>query len=130
MFFTPNEAFHAKFTNKDGRLGATFIYCRFLIAKHKNAYISKTMQDRAILTKFLTHRITLMGISPNFQKNFVPPKMAVILNFRILRKTQKCITKAIQDRAISAKFLTHRLFVKTSLSKFEIIFHSPKWRPF
>ena len=44
------------------------------IAKHKNAYISKTMLDRAILTKFLTHRVSLQ---------FVLPKMVAILNFRI-----------------------------------------------
>ena len=35
------------------------------IAKHKNAYISKTLLDRAISTKFLTHRVSLHA---NFQK--------------------------------------------------------------
>ena len=28
------------------------------IAKHRNAYISKTVLDRAISTKFLTHRVS------------------------------------------------------------------------
>ena len=53
------------------------------IAKHKNAYISKTVLDRAILTKFLTHRVSLQSSHANFQKNFILPKMAAILNFRI-----------------------------------------------
>ena len=53
------------------------------IAKHKNAYISKTVLDRAISTKFLTHRVSLQSSLANFQKNFVLPKMAAILNFRI-----------------------------------------------
>ena len=64
------------------------------IAKHKNAYISKTVLDRAISTKFLTHRVSLQSSYPNFEKIFVSPKMAAILNFRIFRKnckTQKCL---------------------------------------
>ena len=51
------------------------------IAKHKNAYISKTLLDRAISTKFLTHRVSLRSSHANFQKNFVSQKMAAILNF-------------------------------------------------
>ena len=31
------------------------------IAKHKNAYISKTVLDRAISTKFLIHRVSLQS---------------------------------------------------------------------
>ena len=53
------------------------------IAKHKNAYISKTVLDRAISTKFLTHWVSLQSSHANFQKNFILPKMAAILNFRI-----------------------------------------------
>ena len=49
----------------------------------KNAYISKTVLDRAISMKFLTHRVSLQSSHANFQKNFVLPKMAAILNFRI-----------------------------------------------
>ena len=63
------------------------------IAKHKNAYISKTVLDRAISTKFLTRRVSMQSSHANFQKNFVLPKMAAILNFRIFAqncKTQKC----------------------------------------
>ena len=53
------------------------------IAKHKNAYISKTVLDRAISMKFLIHRVSLQSSHANFQKNFILPKMAAILNFRI-----------------------------------------------
>ena len=64
------------------------------IAKRKNVYISKTVLDRAISTNFLTHRVHLRSSHANFQKNFILPKMAAILNFRIFRKnckTQKCL---------------------------------------
>ena len=62
-----------------------------IFARHKNAYISKTVLDRAISTKFLTRRISLRSSFPNFEKNFVSPKMAAILNFRKNCKTQKCL---------------------------------------
>ena len=51
-----------------------------------NAYISKTVHDRAILTKFLTHRVSLHSSHPKFQKKFVSSKMATILNVKIFRK--------------------------------------------
>ena len=53
------------------------------IAKYKNAYISKTVLDRAVSTKFLAHSISLQSSHANFQKNFDLPKMAAILNFQI-----------------------------------------------
>ena len=51
------------------------------IAKHKNAYISKTLLDRAISTKFLTSKVSLQSSYAYFQKNFISQKMAAILNF-------------------------------------------------
>ena len=68
------------------------------IAKHKNAYISKTVLDKAISTKFLTDRFRrnfgptgylCRVVIPILKKNFVSPKMAAILNFRIFRKNCK-----------------------------------------
>ena len=61
------------------------------IAKHKNAYISKTVLDRAISTKFFTQRVSLQSSHAkkkivqklSRQKKIVLPKMAAILNFRI-----------------------------------------------
>ena len=76
------------------------------IAKHKNAYISKTVLDRAISTKFLTHRVSLQSSHANFQKNFILPKMAAILNFcaKIAKHKNANISKTVLHRAISTKF--------------------------
>ena len=35
---------------------------------HKNAYISKTVHDRAMSTKFWTHRVSLESSHPSFSK--------------------------------------------------------------
>ena len=97
------------------------------IAKHKNAYISKTVLDRAISTKFLTRRISLQSSHAYFQKKFVSPKMAAILNFPQNCKTYKnaYISKTVLDRAISTKFLTHRVSLQSSHANFQNIFVSP-----
>ena len=63
------------------------------MAKHKFASISLTVRDRAILSKFSTHRLSKECTLCNFQKIFPSPKMAAILNFRIFAKngkTQNC----------------------------------------
>ena len=76
------------------------LWCSFELAelakitKYKNAYTSKTVLDRVISTKFLTHRVALKYNHASFQKIFVSPNMAAILNFRIFGKnykTQKCL---------------------------------------
>ena len=59
------------------------------MAKHKIASISLTVQDRAISSKFSTHRVSKECSLANFQKNFPFPKMAAILNFRIFAKNGK-----------------------------------------
>ena len=91
------------------------------IAKHKNAYISKTVLDRAILTKCLTHRVSLQSSHANFQKKIFSQKMPAILNFRIFRKIAKhknaYILKTVLDRAISTKFLIHRVSLQSSYPK-------------
>ena len=110
------------------------------IAKHKNAYISKTLLDRAISMKYLTHRVSLQSSHANFHKNFVSPKMTAILNFRIFRKIAKhknayiaktvlgraISTKFLTHRAISTKFLTHRVFLQSSHANFQKNFILPK----
>ena len=104
------------------------------IAKHKNAYISKTLLDRAISTKFLTHRVSLLSSHASFQKKNFSPKMAAILNFRIFRKIAKhknaYISKTVLDRAISMKFLTHRVSLQSSQAIFKKNLSCQKWRPF
>ena len=94
----------------------------FKIAKHKNAYISKTLLDRAISTKFLTHRVSLQSSHANFQKKFVLPKMAAILNFRnfcvkIAKHKNANISKTVLHRMISTKFLIFRVSLQSSYPK-------------
>ena len=48
----------------------------------KIACISLTVRDRAISSKFSTHRVSKECTIGNFQKIFPSPKMAAILNFR------------------------------------------------
>ena len=85
MFLTRRvslQSNHANFQTKNFSQKMAAIL-NFRIFKHKNAYISKTVLDRAISTKFLTHRVSLQSSHANFQKNFILPKMVAILNFRI-----------------------------------------------
>ena len=99
-------------------------------AKHKNAYISKTLLDRAISTKFLTRRVSLQSSHANFQTKNFSQKMAAILNFQIFRKIAKhknaYISKTVLDRAISTKFLTHRVSLQSSHANFQKNFVLPK----
>ena len=72
-----------------------FLIFEFLpkMEKHKLASISLTVRDRAILSKFSTYRVSKQCTLGNFQKIFLFPHMAVILNFLIFvknRKTQIC----------------------------------------
>ena len=48
-----------------------------------------TVRDRAILSKFSTHRVSQECTLCNFQKKFPSPKMAAILNFLIFAKNGK-----------------------------------------
>ena len=51
--------------------------------------ISLTVRDRAISSKFSTHRVPKKCTLGNFQKIFLFPKMVAILNFRIFDKNGK-----------------------------------------
>ena len=59
------------------------------MVKLKIACISYTVRDRAILAKFLAHRVYMQDTLLNSEKFFLFPKMAVILNCRILDKNGK-----------------------------------------
>ena len=62
--------------------------------KRKFAFISLTIQDRVISLKFSSGRVSKRCTIGNFQKIFLSPKMAAILNFRIFTKngkTQICL---------------------------------------
>ena len=96
----------------------------FKNAKHKNACISKTVLDRVISTKFLTHRVPpelLIQISKFFGGHFQFSNFSQKSQYK-----NACISKTVPDRANSAIFLIHRVFLKTSLSKFQRIFYLPK----
>ena len=54
--------------------------------KHKFAL---TVQYRVISLKFSTHRVSKKCTLANFQKIFLFPKMAAILNFQIFAKNRK-----------------------------------------
>ena len=58
------------------------------MAKHKFASISLTVRDRAISAIFSTQRVSKKCTLGNFQKIFLFPKMAAILNFRIFAKNR------------------------------------------
>ena len=66
----------------------------------------KTMLDRVISTKFLTHRVSLQSSHPNFPKIFVLLNMAAILNFLVFHKNAY-ISKTMLDRADYADFDCH-----------------------
>ena len=79
------------------------------MAKHIFASISLTVRDRAITSKFSTHRVSEKCTLGNFQKIFPSPKMAAILNFRIFAKNAKhkfaSISLTVQDRGILSKLI-------------------------
>ena len=120
--------------------------------KHKFASISLTVRDRAISSKFSTHRVSKKCTLGNFQKIFLspkmagylrnvllaifkkfssPPKMAAILNFRIfLPKMEKhkfaSISLTLQDRAILSKFFIHRVSKQCTFGNVQKKFSLPK----
>ena len=69
----------------------SFVIFEFLLKmeEHKFASISLTVPDRVISSKFLTIMVTKTSTIDNFQKIFLSPKMAVILNYRIFAKNGK-----------------------------------------
>ena len=76
------------------------------MAKHEFACISLTVRDRAISSKFSTHRVSKECNLCNFQKIFPSPKMAAILNFRIFAKNGKTrICFYLLNRARESNFV-------------------------
>ena len=98
------------------------------MAKHKFASISLTVRDRAISSKFSTHRVSKECTLCNFQKIFPSPKMAAIFKFlpKMAKHKFASISLTVRDRAISSKFSTHRVSKECNLCNFQKIFPSPK----
>ena len=97
------------------------------MAKHKIASISLTVRDRAISSKFFTHRVSKEG-TLQFSKNFPLPKNGG--HFEFLAKMSKhkiaSISLTVRDRAISSQFSTHRVSNQGTLCNFQKNFPSPK----
>ena len=95
--------------------------------KHKFASICVTVRDRAISSKFSTHRVSEQ-CTLQFSKNFPLPTYGG--HFEFLPKMAKhkfaSISLTVRDRAISSQFSTHRISKKCTLGNFQNIFHSPK----
>ena len=100
------------------------------MAKHKFASISLTVRDRAISSKFSTHRPSEKCTVCNFQKIFPSPQSP---HFEFWSKMAKhkfaSISLTVRDRAISSKFSNHRVPKECTLCNFQKNFPSPKWRP-
>ena len=100
------------------------------MAKHKFASISLTVRDRAISSKFSTHRVSKECTLCNFQKIFPSPKMAAILNFRIFAKNGKTqICFYLLNRVRQSDFVEifdPRVSKECYLCNFQKIFPSPK----
>ena len=97
---------------------AAILIFKFLvkIAKLKKAYISKTVQDKAILMKVLTHRASLQS---SHLKIFVSPKNDShfeLLNFsqNFSKHKNACISKTVRDRLIPTKLLAVRVSLWSS----------------
>ena len=104
-----------------------------IFAKNGKTQISSYLlnrADRAISSKFSTHRVSEHCTLGNFPKFSPSPKMAAILNFRIFAKNGKTLIcfylLTVRDRVISSKFSTHRVSKECNLCNFPKIFPSPK----
>ena len=106
------------------KIGKTLICFRY----------SLTVRDRAISSKSLfgTNRVSKECNICNFQKIFPSPKMAAILNFRILgpKMDEKhkfaSISLTVRDRAISSKFSTRTGYLRNVNLQFSKNFPLPK----
>ena len=98
------------------------------MAKHKFPSISLTVRDRAILSKFSTHRVSEICTPGNFQKNFPLSKNGGLFEFlsKIAKHKFASISLTMQDRAISLKFSTHGVSEQYTLANFQKNFPSPK----
>ena len=97
------------------------------MAKHTFASISLTVRDRAISSKFSTHRVSEHCTRGNIKKIFPFSKIGI---FEFLPKMAKhkfpSISLTVRDRVISSKFSTHRVSEHCTLGNFQKKFPLPK----
>ena len=96
-----------------------------VFAKHKNAYISKTVLYGVNSTKFWTCWVSLQSSHANFQNIFVSPNIAYIFNFFIFCKHKNAyILKTVLDRADFGCHNSIRLETKHFLNTLALTFIS------
>ena len=105
------------------------------MAKHEFPSISLTVRDRAISSKFSTHRVSKECNLCSFQKISPLPKNGGHFEFsNFLPKMAKhefpSISLTVRDRAISSKFSAHRYLSNVLLVIFKKFSPPQKWRPF
>ena len=100
------------------------------MAKLKFTSISLTMRDRAISSKFLTHRVSEQCTLGNLKKFSPPQKWRAFCIFEFCQKMEKhkfaSISLIVRDRAISSKVSIQRISEQCNLCNFQKIFPSPK----
>ena len=86
------------------------------------------MLNRTISAKFLIHRICVKTSLSKFQRIFHLPKNGGYFEFSnfFAKITKPKMLVSRKPCQISANFFTHRVCLKTSLSKFQRMFHLPK----
>ena len=114
--------------------GGHFEFSNFLQKLHTQKCLYLEKCARAISTKFLTHRVSLQSRYASFKKFLSRQKWQQFPIFDFFAKIAKhknaYISKTVLDRAISTKFLNHRVSLQSSHANFQKNFVSPKWRPF
>ena len=104
------------------------------MAKHEFASISLTVRDRAISSKFSTHRVSKECTLAILKKFSPPQKWRPFCIFEFLPKMAKhkfaSISLTVRDRAISSKFSAHRVSKECTLAILKKNFPPQKWRPF
>ena len=115
-FPLPKNGGHFEFSNFSQKM-----------AKHKIASISLTVWDRGISSKFSTHRVSEPCTLGNFQKFSSSHIWQPFWIFEFLPKMEKHkFALTAQNRVISVKFSTHRVFKKCTLGNLKKIFLFPK----
>ena len=94
-----------------------------LLCKTQSAFILETVRDRAISTKFWTHRVYAESTEAIFRKNRFPTI------FGGLKCKNEFILETVQDRALLMKFLTRRVSAECTgdISQKSLCHHF--WRP-
>ena len=95
--------------------------------KRKSTFISETVQDRAISTKFWTRRVSAECTGDILQKSLSRHFLVAILNFCVKRKTH--LSGKPFKIVILRKFLTYRLSAECTGDFSQKSFSRHFWQP-